>query len=498
MRVFLLLLVCCVSAPALPQSAASPGSPDDANQLFRAGRFHEAATAYRALIEKTPSSAAARSGLIQSLLKLDDVQAADDESSRALQVAPQSALIHAARGDVLFRKGLMPAAEAEYRSALRLDDKCARGWLGLGKIEAMVSHPGHAREAFTRAHELDAEDGDAFYRWAVLLPYPQNVAALEKHRTEFHADPERERREREYIAFLKAVAGRKIWVPAAAISQAEIKIENIASATAIRGAGLRARFNNGPTQTLLLDTGAAWITIPRRLAEKAGARKLSDLGMEGTGDSGPAAAFFAWVDKITIGDIEFHDCVVQVSIQDIAGPEDGTIGLQMLTDHLVTLDFPAHRVRIGPLPDAVERAADDPAKPLVHADSAPHTMGFFGFGHLLLISTRVNERAEGLFLLDTGANSNSITPELARQVVRLRSSKAAVRGNSGEVREVFVAPEIALEFGGFKTPREDMVAFDRRALSKNLETEISGFIGLPALSRSKVTINYRDGVVRIE
>jgi hypothetical protein len=111
---------------------------------------------------------------------------------------------------------------------------------------------------------------------------------------------------------------------------------------------------------------------------------------------------------------------------------------------------------------------------------------------------RVNDRAEGLFILDTGANANSITPELARQVTNLRPSKTRVSGNSGEVKEVSLAPEISLQFARFRQPREDMVSYEQQSISRNLETEVSGFIGLPGLSRARVTVNYRDGVVRVE
>jgi len=499
MRAFsFLLLAACVSSPGPAQSTGAADAPSAA-QLFHAGRFREAVAIYRERIGKDPSSATLRAGLVQGLLKLDEVQSADDESTRSLAALPKSALLHAVRGDLLFRKGQMLAAELEYRAALALDGQCARAWFGMGRMEALVSHRGHARAAFTRAHELDPEDGDALYRWALLLPYPQNVVALERHLKEYRADVERERRESEYIAFLKALAGRHVWVPPPGISRQEIKLENIATAGAIRGMGVRVKFNGGPTQTLLLDTGAAWITISRKLAEKAGARKLSDLGMEGTGDSGPVAGYFAWVDRITIGDMEFHDCVVQVSMKDIAGPQDGALGLQMFTGSIITLDFPTHRLRLAPLPDSVEAANDGPDKLLVQAptgDRGPAQL--FSFGHLLLLPTTVNDRAEGLFILDTGANTNSITPGLARQVGHLRNSKVTVSGNNGEVYEVFIAEGISLQFSHLRQPREDMVSYGRHSLSKDLETEVSGFIGLPSLNRKKVTLNYRDGVVEVE
>jgi hypothetical protein len=170
----------------------------------------------------------------------------------------------------------------------------------------------------------------------------------------------------------------------------------------------------------------------------------------------------------------------------------------MFTGSLVTLDFPAHRLRLLPLPDAMPAAGDNPAKPLVHASTDDRHAQLFSFGHLLLLPTTVNDRAEGLFVLDTGANTNSITPGLARQVSHLRSSRMTVSGNNGEVNEVFFADGISLKFAHLRQPGEDMVSYDRRAISRNLETEVSGFIGLSALNRRKVTLNYRDGLVEVE
>jgi hypothetical protein len=73
-----------------------------------------------------------------------------------------------------------------------------------------------------------------------------------------------------------------------------------------------------------------------------------------------------------------------------------------------------------------------------------------------------------------------------------------VTGVGGEVNDVFLAPDIRLRFARKAEAAEDLAAFDRPALSRNLETEVSGLIGLPALTRRKIIINYRDGVVGFE
>lgn len=482
---------------ALPASAQAPDTSPES--LSRQGRFAESASAWRSALAKDPSSVRAHTGIILALLKLDDVKAAEEASVRALTALPQSAAVHAARGEVLFRQGLIAAAELEYRAALKLDNQCARAWLGTGRIEAAVSHPAHARAAFTKAHQLDPEDGDALYRHAVLQDFPQNAALLEEHLAKYRAGAERERREHEYVAFIKALAGRRVWAPAGNPAGAEIRLENIATPAGVRGPGVRVKINGGPPHLLLLDTGASWITIPRRLAEKAGARKLSDFGMEGTGDAGPSSGYYAWVDRITIGDIEFRDCVIQVMLRENSNPEEGTLGLQMFTPFLITLDLPAHRLRLSSLPEKAPDAGDDPSRPLIARDSSDNPQRqFLSFGHLILLPVRVNDRNEGLFILDTGANTTSISASLGRQVTTLRNSKKRVTGMSGEVNDVFVAPDIRLQFARKPEPAEDLEAFDRPALSRNLETEVSGLIGLPALARRKITINYRDGVAEFE
>src|SRR5216684_7753955 len=82
-----------------------------AQTLLNQAKFQEAVTAYKAILSHDQSSALAHAGLVQTFLKLDDVAAADAASQSALELLPQSPLVHAARGDVYFRRGFMLLAE---------------------------------------------------------------------------------------------------------------------------------------------------------------------------------------------------------------------------------------------------------------------------------------------------------------------------------------------------------------------------------------------------
>jgi len=482
------LLLILVFAPFLPAQTSLPiddGALANARQLFRQADFRGAATAFRKITE-THSSPEAYSGLVRSLLKADDVKAAEESSQKALAALPDSAPAHAARGDVYFRRGMIPQAEDEYQSALKLDGKCARAWLGQGKVDEVYARHAKANAAIARAHELDAEDGDAVYEWAIRQPYPESVAALERHLAEFHNDPEEERREREYKEFVKAIAGRKVWVPARDVERTEIKMELLTVGTSLarRGYGLRVRLNDRATVTLMLDTGSSGVTITRKLAEKIGASKLSEQALEGVGKSGPAMGYKAWVDKIVIGDLEFHDCFIHATPREIA-QVDGTIGTDVFSKYLIMLDFPGHKLRLEPLP-----ARSDDGVP---AQAFTQT---FLFGHFLLLPTEVGKKASGLFVIDSGANANTISSELARLMPEMRAFNSPVSGASGVANSAFIADDATLRFARVNRSGERISTVDLHSVSKGLGVEISGQIGFSAMEELKLTIDYRDGLVR--
>jgi tetratricopeptide (TPR) repeat protein len=457
-----------------------------ARQLFRQGDFRGAASAYQKDIDAHPSPEA-YAGLVQSLLKLDDVKPADEGSRKALDAFPQSALSHAARGDVYFRRGLMPEAENEYAAALKIDGQCARAWLGQGKMDAVLAHEQRAREAVQRAHDLDPDDGDALYEWAVRQPYPANVAALQKHLSEFRSDSDIEAHERDYAELLKALAGRKVWVLNPDVARSELKLESLTFGPNLttRGVGLRVRFNDRATATLLLDTGASGVIITRKFAEKIGAQKLSDLGISGVGKSGTTHGYQAWVDKVATGDLEFHDCYVHVVPSAIA-ESDGIIGADVFAQFLVTLDFAGHKVRLEPLPEARDAGA-------ATSSVAGSWTQAYGFGHFLLIPADVNGKVSGLFALDSGANVNSVSPELGQRIPEMRSRNTPVIGAGGSVTSAQSA-DINLRLAGVRRDVH-MITVDLGSVSKNLGTEVSGQIGFNTLDRMKITINYRDGLV---
>ena len=147
---FLIILALLSFSSAQISAPSEDSALANAEHLFRQADFRGAAAAYRKVVEIRPSDEA-YAGLLRSLLKADDVKAAEESSQKALAAFPDSAIIHAERGDVYYRRGFIPQAEDEYRTALKLDDKCARAWLGQGKIDAIHTRNSKAKATIAKS-----------------------------------------------------------------------------------------------------------------------------------------------------------------------------------------------------------------------------------------------------------------------------------------------------------------------------------------------------------
>jgi predicted aspartyl protease len=306
----------------------------------------------------------------------------------------------------------------------------------------------------------------------------------------------------------------------------------------LRGWGLRVRLNDHVAK-LLVDTGASGILIGRRQAEKAGVVRISEDRISGIGDNGAIGGYYGYVDRLKIGELEFHDCVIEVSDKrSIADEEDGLIGADVFDDYIVNLDFREARMRLDPLPKRPDEAAengpslnsegDDESMETAGTDAAgevksaaaevvdlrtyvpkhlpkdryvPQEMKTWSpvwrFGHDILVPTRVNNLPNTkLFLLDTGAFNNTFATTLARGMGKMgRNEDIEVHGISGKVEKVYRAKDATLEFGHLRQKVEDGVTFDISSISRSTGTEVSGILGFAMLNLLDLKIDYRDNLV---
>lgn len=500
-----------VVAPNRAEAATVRSSLEKAEQLYRTGKFDAAAEEFNAVIQAGPQSALGYVGLVRVYLKQKKSADAYTAVLKAVELAPALDAVHVAQGEVYFRQGKMAEAENEFAALVKADTKEPRAYLGLSRVYRAASFHKHAKLAIDRAYALDPTDPDIQRAWIGTLSPAERLKALRAYLAgETNEDVEQRRSLEEQLIFLQNEMSQVIHPCRLTTkpTQMETKLEQLLyDPRHIRGFGLNVKVN-GTSSRLLLDTGASGILVDRKIAEKAGIKQVVQTDLKGVGDKGAAAAYVGYADSIRIGDLEFQDCYVRVIDKGSVIGEDGLIGADLFYNFLVDIDFPHAKLRLSQLPPRPDEAgpADGLQSGSVTTNTrfhdryiAPEMKSYtpvFRFGHQLLIQTRVNDSPPKLFLIDTGAFNNTISPSAAREVTNVSTdSNLRVKGLSGSVKNVFRADELTLQFGHLRQKNLDIVAFDTRGLSDSIGTEVSGMLGFAMLWLLEIKIDYRDGLV---
>ena len=525
------------TSPAPAQAGArSPGSMSssltDALELYRKGDFDGAIQKYQQALQLNPKSAEAFAGLTRVFLKSKDVQQASETITKALQINDVPEL-HVALGEVYFRQGKISAAEHEWVQVLNSGHADARAYLGLARVRWAVSMYKSAGAMLDKAHSLDPSDPEIRNYWSDKLSRAERIKYLEGVLAgENNEDEDTRTAMRHYLEYLKARAkdprGVCRLVSKSATTETKL-VRLLIDPQHLRGYGLTLDVN-GHKSNLMLDTGASGILINKNLAEKAGVTRLSDVAIGGIGDKGHKNGYRGLASSLKIGGLEFQNCPVEVIEKRSIVDEDGLIGADVFSSFLVEIDFPNEKLRLNELPKRPEDSEATLKLKTEEDDSEPETESaeqkststsekekktassglrdryiapemklytpVFRFGHFLLVPTAIDKVPGKLFMIDTGAFTNHITPAAAREVTKVHGdSDTIVKGISGSVKNVFRADEAVLQFGHLRQENQDLVAFDLTRISDDLGTEISGTLGFTTLRFIDMKIDYRDGLV---
>jgi tetratricopeptide (TPR) repeat protein len=187
-RLFTALLVVAWGFAALvpharAQDAASGNAPQAADQkqaapvrptgpslatatlLYRAREYEKAAAEYNAVIAANPTSSNAYAGLARVYAgqsKLTDALAA---ANKAVEMENDNPNAHIALGEVYFRLGKIPEAEAEFIAIVKSGRAYARAYLGEARISWASSYYRQAKRMIDLAHKLDSADPDITNFW---------------------------------------------------------------------------------------------------------------------------------------------------------------------------------------------------------------------------------------------------------------------------------------------------------------------------------------------
>ena len=363
-----------------------------------------------------------------------------------------------------------------------------------------------------RAHELDPDDPEIVREWGFTLKRAERIKVLERYMSAPNGDDTDERewlgkyvdllKQRESNPNLRCRLANKLSSTEADLQALLIDPRHL------RGYGLNVSVN-GKSSRLLLDTGAGGIIINKRLAEKAGIKQLSTIKFGGIGDAGLRSGYIGYADSIKVGELEFRNCLVEVSEKRFLVDEDGLIGANVFSRYLVTIDFLWHKLKLEQLPKRTGEQEETASLDVDDEDEnaephdryiAPEMQGYtkvLRFGHDLLIPTWIgSDPTPKLFLIDTGAVTNNMSLSAARGVTGVHhDALTEVRGVSGEVKKVYSADKAKIHFSHFEQENQDILTIDMSSISKHTGTEVSGILGFTTLRLFNIKIDYRDGLV---
>src|SRR5271165_6098236 len=511
--------------PCRSQEAKTADSTDlaAAQTMLQSGDVSGALQKYQQILKSDSTLIPAQAGLIRAYLRAEQVDPAYELAKSSLAAQPNSALLLAAMGSVQYRRGEIPESEATFISAKKIDPNLVETYLELARVYRTASLYRRSYDLIKRAHELAPQNPDVQRAWLGTLPRRERLKALEAYLAAPHPENEEENASlHAWLDYLKATVDKPGHACKLAnnVESTETTMEILLrDAKHVAGYGLLVKIN-GHNQRLLLDTGASGIVVNRRAAEKAGLQRISSVQFAGLGDKGQRNAYFAVVDQVRIGDLEYKDCVVTVSEKSMGLDEDGLIGADVFSSYVVDIDIPGDMLRLSPLPKRPEDTAvkaslaseaDSDVDPAEHDGNAPQPKPdeksvadksapappparlprdryiapemtkwarIYRVGHDLLMPTHVNDSKTMLFVLDTGAFSNMMSTRAARSVTKVSSDETIkIKGLSGEVNKTYSADKATLQFANIRQPNQDMVSIDLTGLSKNLGVEVSGFLG---------------------
>jgi len=492
-----------------PAQPAAPVTPQAQALLFyRTGKFDAAIDAYTKLASADPGAAYA--GLARVYLQQKRTTDAYTAVNKALELAPKSPDVHVALAEVYYRQGKIIEADRELVTVVNAGSRTARAYLDLARIAETASYYARAKTMIETAHRLDPDDPDVRREWLNTLPREQRAKELQNY---LSGDTDDDAKDRAHLTHMLTLLQQEAGQPhrgcrqVNSVTSTQTSLEPLwNSPSQIRGYGLMVNVN-GTNAKLMLDTGAGGILVDRLIAEKAGIKPVVQTEVNGIGSKGGSGGYLGFADTIKVGELEFHDCIVQVVEKRAVLNDQGLIGADVFQHYLIDINLPDAKFGLSELPKDPKETSDtasleaNPSGKSAWRDPyiAPEMKSYSGVyrvGHMLLIPTSLNDKPPKLFLIDTGAFDNTIDTGAAKEVTKIRGDEYdRVKGLNGDVAKVYTADKVKIRFSRFQQDRQDLIAFDLSNISDGAGTEVSGTLGFAMLRMLDIKIDYRDGMV---
>ena len=366
MMFFLILSLIVLTVPRTVEAESRGKSLKRAEAEIRKGNFTEAEKVYRRLVEHDPEDKVARLGLSFVLMKRAQLAAAYEEAARVVAADPLSSRGHALMGSTLLRSGEFRQSVEAFYTSLKFNNKEPLGWAGLAEVAYFENDTRNAYEGFRRAILLDPMEPDNYVslaRTCSRLEYYLEAANSYERFLEVapKTDAERRARIRGLIDFYRYLGSTKIHRMGGQV------ISSIPFDLVQNRPFLKVMINGKGPLRFVIDTGASLSVISDRAAQKLGIKPVARGGMaRAVGGSGSFPIVYGLLDSFEIGPVKIDTVPIYIRTVHAAPdtPEseraDGYIGLSVLSNYSVTINYQTRTLMLDRTPAEREPRATPP------------------------------------------------------------------------------------------------------------------------------------------
>jgi len=475
---------------------------------IRKANYTEAEKIYRRLLEKDQTDKEARLGLSFALVKQIKLQEAYENAAQVIAADPLSSRAFALLGTALLRSGeFRNSIEALY-TAVKFNNKEALAIAGLSEIEYYEHRTRNSYDGLRRAVSIDPLEPDYYLslaRACSRLEYYNEAADAYQRFLDVtpKSDIERRARIRGLIDFYRYLGATKIHrTGGKEVSAVSFDLINHRPFINLMVNG------KGPLR-FVIDTGASLSVISDKAAARLGIKPVARGGnARAVGGSGIFPIIYGLLDSITIGEARIE--AIPIYIRTIhTAPEtpeieraDGYIGLSVLANYGVTLDYQTKQMTLDRSPIREEPVKPDAAKP---ADTPSITGDILsGFeipirstsGGLASAETHLPNLKRPLnFIIDTGATTTVISKAAVQQHdldgLKIKGETIRVIGAAGIVDGVETLGLSALTVNGLKKNNSRAVILNLEAVNETSGFEQHGILGGDYLEHFRIVLDLR-------
>jgi len=487
---------------------------------IRKANFTEAEQIYRRLLEKDQTDNEARLGLSFTLIKQIKLQEAYENAAQVIAADPLSSRGFALLGTALLRSGeFRNSVEALY-TAVKFNNKEALAIAGLSEIEYYEHRTRNSYDGLRRAVSIDPMEPDyylALARACSRLEYYNEAADAYQRFLEVtpKTDLERRARIRGLIDFYRYLGNTKIHRTGGK------EITTIPFELINHRPFITLTVNGKTSLRFVIDTGASLSVISDTVAAQLGIKPVARGGnARAVGGSGSFPINYGLLDSITIGEAKIDAIPVYIRTIHSASdtPEiekaDGYIGLSVLANYGVTLDYQAKQmtldrtpIREEPVKPEAAKAPDAAKTPdVANPIDSPSIVGDLinGFevpirstsGGLASAETHLPNLKRPLnFIIDTGATTTVISKAAVQrhelEGLKIKGEKIRVIGAAGIEDDVETLGLSALTVNGLKKNNSRAVILSLEAVNETSGFEQHGILGGDYLAHFRVVIDLR-------